>query len=244
MMQDTVVVITGAGRGLGRELVRTFSDAGAAVYGVSRPAGDPPPSADGGDPGHQHLTADVADFEAMRGVFDQIVDKHGRVDVLFNNAAVYPRLSFLEETPEQFAHAMAINVCGVATCCKLALAHMTRTGFGRIFNVGSWADVAPIANSAAYSASKGALHALTKAIAADVEPLGADIEVHEWIPGHLNTRMSEFTGIDPAVSAGWALALAREVRPDHRSRIYENDREWLPPKPLKQRVKEKVLFWR
>jgi NAD(P)-dependent dehydrogenase (short-subunit alcohol dehydrogenase family) len=110
--------------------------------------------------------------------------------------------------------------------------------------VGSWADVAPIESSAAYSASKGALHALTRAIAADIGPLGLDIEVHEWIPGHLNTRMSEFTGMDPAVSAAWGLALAREVRADHRSRIYENDREWLPPKPLKQRLKERVLFWR
>jgi NAD(P)-dependent dehydrogenase (short-subunit alcohol dehydrogenase family) len=110
--------------------------------------------------------------------------------------------------------------------------------------VGSWADIAPITASAAYSSSKGALHALTKAAAIDIADLGLDIEVHEWIPGHLNTRMSEFTGMDPAISAAWGLALAKGIRPDHRSRIFENDREWLPPKPLKQRLKDRILFWR
>ena len=80
-----------------------------------------------------------------------------------------------------------------------------------------------------------------KAIAADIRPLQADIEVHEWIPGHLRTRMSDFTGLDPAVAAEWGVQLVSMPHARTRNCIFENDREWLPPKGLKQRIKDRLL---
>jgi NAD(P)-dependent dehydrogenase (short-subunit alcohol dehydrogenase family) len=116
--------------------------------------------------------------------------------------------------------------------------------FGRIFNVGSWADVSPIGNSAAYAASKGALHALTKSIAIDIDHYQADIEVHEWLPGHLNTQMSEFSGMHPAAAASWAAKIAARSNATNRSCIYERDREWQPPESIKEKIKSRIMFWR
>lgn len=241
MLDGKVVVITGAGGGLGKELVKAFLAQGSKVAAIAR-SGDPfaaqPPSGQ-----YAYFQADVADFNQIKQAIDQIETQFGKVDILFNNAAVYPKISFLEETPEQFMAALAINVGGVSNCCKAVLPVMIKKGYGRIYNVGSFADAAPIAKSAVYSASKGALHALTKGIAADLAALNADIQVHEWMPGHLNTQMSDFTGIDPAVSAGWAMSIARSDNASKQSTIFENDHEWVPPKSLKQRIKSKLMFW-
>ena len=130
---------------------------------------------------------------------------------------------------------------------KAALPKMLEKGFGRIYNLGSFADISPIENSSAYSCSKGGLHALNKSIGKDVEALArdADIEVHEWIPGHLKTQMSEFTGIEPSISAAWGVQIARgDIKAGTKCSIFENDHEWLPPKSLKHRLKDKLLFWR
>ncbi len=245
MRADSVVMITGCGSGLGRALCRAFVEAGCRVVGI----------------GHREdtvreterlvasdrfvaLIADVSDYGAVEGAVADAIGRFGRIDVLFNNAAVYPRTSFLEETADDWSRAIAVNVNGVANGCKAVLPHMIAAGFGRIYNLGSFADISPIPNSAAYSASKGAIHALTKAIAQDLDGVDADIEVHEWIPGHLNTRMSEFTGIDPAVSAGWAVQIAAIPHASRRSCLYENDHEWVPPRGIRQRLKDALLFWR
>lgn len=241
MLDGKVVVITGAGGGLGKELVKAFLAQGAKVAAVAR-SGDPfaeqPPAGN-----YAYFQADVSDFSQVKSAFDQIATKFGKIDILFNNAAVYPKISFLEESAEQFLAALNSNVGGVANCCKAVLPGMIKNGYGRIYNVGSFADVAPIAKSAVYSASKGALHALTKGIAADLDALNVNIQVHEWMPGHLNTQMSDYTGIDPAVSANWAMSIARSDNASKKNTIFENDHEWVPPKSLKQRIKSKLMFW-
>jgi NAD(P)-dependent dehydrogenase (short-subunit alcohol dehydrogenase family) len=245
LLEGKIVVVTGAGGGLGRELAKAFCARGAVVMGLGRARGklDETASAIGAGQFEAYCT-DVSDFAQVESTVSQILEKHGRVDLLFNNAAIYPKVNFLVEPAPDFAHALLINVAGVANTCKAVLPSMIDNGFGRIFNLGSWADRAPIADSAAYSAAKGALHALTKAIAVDIAHRDADIEVHEWLPGHLNTQMSDFTGMDPAVAAEWAVEIASKPHASRRSCIYEHNREWQPPKSLKQKLLSKILFWK
>jgi len=230
-------MITGVGSGLGRALAVAFAERGSRVIGVARREQTLHETAAlvSAELFTGHV-ADVADFDAMKA----IVEQHDPIDILFNNAAVYPRVSFLDESPAEWARGIDTNVNGVANVCKAVLPGMIAAGYGRIYNVGSFADLAPIADSAAYSASKGAVRALTKAIAADVQALDADIEVHEWVPGHLKTQMSEFTGIDPAIAAEWGVQLASIEHARTPNCIFENDHEWLPPKRLKQRIKDKL----
>jgi NAD(P)-dependent dehydrogenase (short-subunit alcohol dehydrogenase family) len=245
LLKDKVVVITGAGGGLGRELAKAFCARGAVVVGLGRSTEKLEETRRIiGEGAFELHSADVADFARVEDVVAQIIAKHGRIDLLFNNAAVYPKVSFLEESAQDFAQVLLINVSGVANTCKAILPSMIDSGFGRIFNLGSWADRAPIADSAAYSAAKGAVHALTKAIAVDIAQHDVDVEIHEWLPGHLNTRMSDFSGMDPAVAAEWAVAMASKPHASSRSCIYERDREWQPPKSLKQKLLSRILFWR
>lgn len=245
MAAGKVVMITGVGRGLGRSLVRAFLERDSMVVGLARDQesfeGLPSTDAAGNFLG---CVADVAKHDQVASVVEEIKGRYGRVDILFNNAAVYPRVNFLDESPNDWARAIDVNVNGVANCCKAVLPVMIEAGWGRIYNVGSFADLNPIGDSAAYSASKGAVRALTKAIARDLQGVEADIEVHEWIPGHLNTRMSGFTGSDPSIAAGWAVQLASMPAARTTNCIFVNDREWRPPKGLRRRLKEKAMFWR
>jgi NAD(P)-dependent dehydrogenase (short-subunit alcohol dehydrogenase family) len=245
MLNDKVVAITGAGSGLGRALSIQFAEQGCRVVGFGRRQSSLEETKSKAAAGRfEYRVVDVKDFAAVESAVRDIVARHGRIDFLFNNAAVYPKVSFLEESAQAWAEAIAINVNGPANCAKAVLPFMIEAGFGRIYNVGSFADGAPIPRSAAYSCSKGAIHALSKAIAADIADLGHDIEVHEWVPGHLNTQMSGFTGIDPAISAQWAVTLVQRPSSAGRSLLFVNDREMAPPKGIRQRIKEKLFFWR
>jgi NADP-dependent 3-hydroxy acid dehydrogenase YdfG len=241
MLANKVVMITGVGSGLGRALVVAFVEQGCEVIGIARREETLRETAAlVGAEGFQGHVADVACFDEVQAVVSAGIDRHGHIDMLFNNAAVYPRINFTEESAADWARGIDTNVNGVANVCKAVLPVMIAAGYGRIYNIGSFADVAPIADSAVYSASKGAVRALTKAIAADVRDLKADIEVHEWIPGHLKTRMSGYTGLEPAVAAGWGVQLASMERARTPNCIFENDREWLPPQGLRQRIRNKL----
>ena len=241
MLANKVVLITGVGSGLGRALAEGFVRQGSNVAGIAR-RDDSLQSTAAPLDAERFIchVADVTDFTAVSEVVRAVIARYGRIDLLFNNAAVYPRVSFMDESAADWARAIDVNVNGVANCCKAVLPSMLAAGYGRIYNVGSFADIAPIVDSAAYAASKGGVRALTKAIAADLQPRDVDIEVHEWIPGHLKTRMSDFTGIDPAVAAAWAVQLARMPHARARNCIFETDHEWLPPKRLRQRIVDKL----
>lgn len=246
MLQNRVVVITGAGSGLGQALSKAFYEQGSVIIGIGRSEDKLQQTAAliGDSDRYVSCVADVSNSDQVSDVFRGIESDHGRIDYLFNNAAVYPKVNFLKESPEMWAHAIAINLNGVAYCCKAVLPGMIERKFGRIYNVGSWADLGPIADSAAYSCSKGGLHALTKAVAVDLKQTDADIEVHEWIPGHLNTQMSDYTGIDPSISAAWAVDIANIPHASSRSCIYEQNREWQRPEGIKRRIMKRIQFWK
>jgi short-subunit dehydrogenase len=121
---------------------------------------------------------------------------------------------------------------------------MMRQGSGRIVNVGSFADKAPIPGSSAYAASKGALHALTRAIAADLGAAHSGITCYEWVPGHLKTQMSGFTGLSPEVCVEWAARIVALPSTGPASRTFEGDREQLAPRSLRSRIASRLRFWR
>lgn len=243
-ISDNVVVITGAGSGLGRALALGIVQRGATVIGLgSRDSSLLETESQIGNCRFSWHTVDVAEPAQVSNAVQIISEKFGKIDVLINAAAIYPKINFLEQDAESWMRTIAVNLGGVANCCRSVLPLMKRHGHGRIINVGSFADLAPIPNSSAYAASKGGLRALTKAIGADIGNAYPDIICAEWIPGHLNTQMSNFTGMDPAVCVEWALNIINLPPEGRNTMIFEGDHEHVPPKSLRSRVKDKLMFW-
>jgi NAD(P)-dependent dehydrogenase (short-subunit alcohol dehydrogenase family) len=178
-----VAIVTGATRGIGLAIALRFAAEGAHVVGVSRgaAAGDAPP-------GVEHVRADVAVPADAERIVASAVERFGRLDVLVNNAAIEVEGTIEETSPDDFDAVMAVNVRGVFLCSRSALPHLRERG-GAIVNVasidGHWAEP----RLAAYSASKGAVIALTRAIALDHGPEG--VRCTCICPSYVRTPMLE-----------------------------------------------------
>lgn len=159
-------LITGGSRGIGRAIVERFQREGARVATVSRST----TSAVSGEV--FSLAGDVSSEDDVVNVMHEVERALGRLDVLVNNAAVELEARLEETSVTQWDHVMAVNVRGVFLCTKHALPLLRRAGGGSIINVSSvdgfWAEP----GLAAYNASKGAVLALTRAIAIDHGPEG------------------------------------------------------------------------
>ena len=196
---DKTVVVTGAGSGIGRAIAVGFCSDGAGVMGIGRTSGDLEETARLCAAGKMHfVVGDVARPEDVERLFSGAIRRHGKVDILVNNAALYPKVAFMESSHEEWSRVISTNVIGMALCCRVALPGMLAGGFGRIINVGSFAWKGPIRNSSAYSVSKAAVHILTKSLATEIDRSQyPDVLINELMPGVVRTRMSE-TGIDPS----------------------------------------------
>jgi NAD(P)-dependent dehydrogenase (short-subunit alcohol dehydrogenase family) len=155
-----VAVVTGASRGIGFATAQRFAAEGARVLGASRSRPDDPTAR------FERVQGDVSDAADARRIVETAIERFGRLDVLVNNAGTEFEGTIEHTTPEDFDRVMSVNVRGVFLCAKYALGHLRERG-GAIVNMASvdgyWAEPA----LAAYCASKGAVIALTRAIALD-----------------------------------------------------------------------------
>lgn len=187
------VIVTGAGSGIGRAAAVGFCADGAQVVGIGRTQAALEQTVALCRPGTMSfIVGDVANPADVERLFAQARERTGRVDVLVNNAALYPRQGFLEGTHDDWKRVIEVNVIGMALCCRMALPGMLESGHGRIVNLGSFAWRGPIPRSSAYSVSKGAVGPLTKAIAGEIDRgRHPDVLVNQLMPGIVRTRMSE-----------------------------------------------------
>lgn len=238
-MSDAFVLVTGAGGGLGRALSRALLARGARVAGLGRDLAALEETGQGA--GHFHpLIADVADAQAVREAVAK-AEAIAPLTSLINNAAVYPRRDFLDETGESFMETVAVNLGGPVHCARAVLGPMTERGRGRIMNVSTFADIAPLPASSAYAVSKGAQRILTRALIADLADRFPDVVINDWMPGMLATRMGIPDGLTPETSAAWGAELALMTDPGLTGSVFERDRELPPPRSLKGRLRDKLL---
>ncbi len=190
---DRVVVVTGGASGMGAASARRFAAHGARVVIVDRNAVGAAELA--GELGGISRSGDVGDPAFCVDVIGDAVDRYGRLDALVNAAGVIVRAPGIETTDEQWHHIMNVNVSGTFFMCRAAIRAMLPSGRGAIVNFGSiWGDLGS-AGVAAYCASKGAVHNLTRALAMDHAADG--IRVNAVCPGEVRTPMLQSERSEP-----------------------------------------------
>ncbi|MER6627886.1 SDR family oxidoreductase [Streptomyces sp. NPDC000987] len=197
-----LVLVTGAGSGIGRATALAFAAAGARVVAVDRDAGTAARTAElclrAGAARAWAQTADVSDEQAMDKLAATVAAEYGVVDVLVNNAGIGLAGSFLDTTPEDWRKVLDVNLWGVIHGCRLFGGQMAARGQGgHIVNVASAAAYQPSRALPAYSTSKAAVLMLSQCLRAELA--GQGIGVTAVCPGFVNTGITSaarFAGVD------------------------------------------------
>lgn len=195
-----VVLVTGAGRGIGWEIARSFAEAGASVALI-----DIDDSSlherlfelERGDTRAIAVPADVADNSQVQAAVREVIDRLGDLHILVNNAAIFNSTPLLEIKQEEWDRLMAVNVRGMLNCAQAAVRHMMNGQGGRIVNLASLAGKRgrtifgdPGESTwAAYAVSKASIIALTKAMAYEWAP--HNIYVNAVAPGLIDVGQLE-----------------------------------------------------
>ena len=171
-----VALVTGAGRGIGRDLARALAACGAHVLAGVRDPGATDvawTAPDGGFVGPLRL--DVTDVAGTREAVDAAVATYGRIDILVNNAGLGANHDALDVSEADWDAMMAVNLKGVFFASQAVGRHMVERGYGRIVNISSQAGLVGIRRHAVYSASKGGVNLLTKVLALEWAPHGVTV---------------------------------------------------------------------
>ncbi|MEV6614559.1 SDR family oxidoreductase [Streptomyces sp. NPDC051051] len=197
-----LVLVTGAGSGIGRATALAFAEAGARVIAVDRDTESALHTAETarlmGAAGAWAETVDVSDEQAMEKLAAKVLAEHGVVDVLVNNAGVGLAGSFFDTTPEDWRRVLDVNLWGVIHGCRLFGRQMAERGQGgHIVNTASAAAFQPSGSLPAYSTSKAAVLMLSECLRAELAR--QDIGVTAVCPGLVNTNITAtatFVGVD------------------------------------------------
>jgi NAD(P)-dependent dehydrogenase (short-subunit alcohol dehydrogenase family) len=184
-----VAIVTGAGRGIGRAIVERLAGEGAAVVASQRSAVEGEQLA--GDLSERgadvvFVAADVREDRDAERLITETIARFGRIDVLCNNAGVGLLKEVTATTRTEYDLVLDTNLWGVFTCSRYAIPHMVEQGQGAVIHIGSVAATVGFATDAAYCASKGAVHALTRQMALDYARAG--IRVNCVAPGFIETE--------------------------------------------------------
>lgn len=222
-LEGKVAIVTGASKGIGAEIARTLGKAGAAVAvnysgdrkGAERVAGDI--VAEGGKA--VAIQADIARADDIRRLFAEAKQALGTPDILINNAGIFAFSPLGEVTAEDFHRQFDTNVLGTILAAREAASYFGDKG-GSIVNVSSLVSTAAIPGSVVYSATKGAVDAVTRVLAAELGP--RKIRVNTIAPGMVETegaRSAGFIGSDFEKGAIAGTPLGRIARPDDIAEI-------------------------
>ncbi|MCY3778991.1 MAG: glucose 1-dehydrogenase [Chloroflexi bacterium] len=188
-----VVLVTGASRGIGREIARAFAARGAHVavhYRRDLAAAQATEGLLDGE-GHCIVQADVADAAAVKRMVDSVAAQMGRIDILVNNAGIYEEMTLTEASYDDwgdyFSRILSVNLFGVANATYCAAQVMMKQGGGRIVNISSRGAFRGEPNAPAYGASKAGMNSLGQSLAKLLAP--HKIFVGTVAPGFVETDM-------------------------------------------------------
>ena len=212
MLDDRVALVTGGRGGVGRAVCDRFRREGATVYAADLSDGGS--LGDHGDAPGEFVRLDVTSEDEVVAAMRHIHGAHGRLDVLVNAAGIEIEETIEDTTLDQWNRIFAINVTGTFLTSKHALPLLRASDHASIINFGSYDGFIADPELAAYCATKGAVHALTKAMACDHSPEG--IRVNAVCPGYVDTPMLQSFFQE----SGDIESLQQAVRDVHPLRTY------------------------
>lgn len=190
-MKDKVVLVTGGARGIGAAVVKRFAEEKAIVYFTYRSSKEEAEKLVRSlNPLSRVLAlpCEVRERAQIERVVDEVLGKEDHLDILVNNAGLIRDGLFLTLTDEDWEEVLETNLGGVVSFCRVALRQMMAQGSGRIINISSIVGELGGFGQANYAASKAAVNALTKSLAAEFASKG--VTVNAVSPGLVNTPMS------------------------------------------------------
>lgn len=202
-LEGRVAVITGAGRGIGREHALLFAAEGASVVVNDLGGSNAGEGSDAG-PAQQVVeeitaaggkavanTENISSWDGAKGLVQQAIDEFGRLDVLVNNAGIAIAKTIEDTTLAEWRRTMAVNLDGVFLGCQAGIGLMKKAGGGSIVNLSSIDGIIGEADLAAYCASKGGVRTLTKAVAVHCAEQKYGIRCNSIHPGYIWTPQTE-----------------------------------------------------
>jgi NAD(P)-dependent dehydrogenase (short-subunit alcohol dehydrogenase family) len=199
-LDGRVAIVTGASRGLGRSIALALAEAGADVAVAARSAKELAETAGAVEAlGRRGLAVptDVTVYAQVEALVERTAATLGRLDIVVNNSGIAAVMPLAEMPPEEFRRSLEVNLVGVFNGCRAAASRLIGQKSGKIVNLASMLGAAGLAGYTAYSASKGGVIALTRALA--VEWARHNIQVNAMAPGWFVTDMNSEAFDDPRI---------------------------------------------
>lgn len=211
-LKDKVAIVTGAGRGIGREVALLLASEGAnlvlneldetlgknVVEEIERNTQQKA----------KLVIGDISQESVVETVVGKAMQEFGKLDILINNAGISPKLPFWEISAEEYDRVMSINARSAFLLSKAAFEPMKQNGKGSIVNLSSLAGlIGTITSGVHYSASKGAIIAMTKTLAMQMGPY--NINVNCVAPGRIDTAMTQMLSEDKIAKITESIPLGR-----------------------------------
>ena len=193
MLTGKVAVVTGASRGIGREIAKTLGAEGATVvvnYNGSKDKAEEVVKEIREAQGKaEAVQCDVSDFEKAGELMDHVIKTYGRVDILVNNAGITRDGLLMRMSEEDFDKVVSTNMKGAFNCMRHVARQMIKQKSGRIINISSVSGVLGNGGQVNYAASKAVIIGMTKSAARELASRG--ITVNAIAPGFINTEMTQ-----------------------------------------------------
>ena len=192
MLEGKIALVTGASRGIGRQIAKTLAAKGAFVIvnynGSAAKAEEVVKEIQAAGGNGQAVQCNVSDFESCKEMLDAVVKEHGHLDILVNNAGITRDNLLMKMSEEDFDAVIQTNLKGVFNCTRHIARQMLKQKSGRIINISSVSGVLGNAGQANYSASKAGVIGLTKSVARELASRG--ITCNAVAPGFVETEMT------------------------------------------------------
>jgi len=205
------VLVTGGASGIGQATATRFLEEGCAVCVIDRNTearervADELPALTG------VIDADISNLEQVQAAVAEAIERMGSIDVVINNAGISIRHDFLDITPDEWDEVLGVNLKGIFLVAQTAARHMVARGSGVILNTASTAGSTGYPHYADYSASKGGVIALTRAMALELAPV---VRVNAVSPGYVLTPMQRAEYSDAMLDAvNRKIPVGRHARP-------------------------------